>query len=624
LMAELSIEGVIRGQRRRTTVPEAAAPRPPDLVDRDFTASRQVQLWVADMTYVRTWSGWAYVAFVLDVFSRMIVGWQVAHHMRTELPLEALEMVLRRRRIKKDSGLIHHSDRGAQRRCSRSEATLRNASPGPLRSGRLFLTGRPGDHGRASIGKDAGGRRSMVGVYASALDGVARNPALPTPLLLRLLAFDGGGDGPPHSALQRAGLPGPAVAVILAHRDPHVRIGFAQCATAEGKQRARLVDDPSPRVRAALAYGPEPYPRTRVAPLPDAVCVRLLEDPAPSVCTALLDSPHLAPSFVATLAAHHLAAGRRRAVHAWEILPPHERSALLADPDPGVRRAAALQECRHDARLTAQLLRDPESAAQALRRGLLLRFDAERCIAERTHLAALAENPSLPADLVEQLAVDPDEAVRLAISVRPELDETRRMAIDFTVADIIDRGERVQWVRDGRADPEVLRRAAASAHPLLQRAAAQSPHLPADLLHLLARAEDPMVDTLLGIHHPDTPQEVLMRVYARLGGTFSAWMAETHPRFPREGLAARYADHPDGNYRRLAVRDPAATPALIERLSHDPAVWTRQAAAGDPRLPLHRLREALHVPELASSAGANPALPEDEMAAVLKMAGVPA
>ncbi|MEV6011973.1 IS3 family transposase [Streptomyces sp. NPDC051976] len=114
LMAELGLEGVIRGRRRRTTVPEPSAPRPPDLVDRDFTASRPDQLWVADMTYVRTWSGWAYVAFVLDVYSRMIVGWQVANHMRTELPLEALEMALWRRRIKKDSGLVHHSDRGSQ------------------------------------------------------------------------------------------------------------------------------------------------------------------------------------------------------------------------------------------------------------------------------------------------------------------------------------------------------------------------------------------------------------------------------------------------------------------------------------------------------------------------------
>lgn len=132
---------------------------------------------------------------------------------------------------------------------------------------------------------------------------------------------------------------------------------------------------------------------------------------------------------------------------------------------------------------------------------------------------------------MERLSVDPDESVRLAVSLRSELDETRRMAIDFTVGDF-DRGDGVQWLRDGLADPEVLRRAATSAHPLLRRAAAQSPHLPPDLLRLLARVEDPVVENLLSIHHPDTPEEVLMRVFARLGGTFSAWMAETHPRFP--------------------------------------------------------------------------------------------
>ncbi|MET9673069.1 Mucin-2 [Streptomyces sp. NPDC006482] len=462
----------------------------------------------------------------------------------------------------------------------------------------------------------------MVAFHASALDGVARNPALPTLLLLRLLALDGGGDGPPRHALQRAGLPEPAVAVIMAHPNPGARIDFAMSTRAEPAQRARLADDPSPKVRAALAYGPEwRDPRTTVAPLPDDVCARLLDDPDLSVRAALLDSPHLVPSFVASLATHHDPAARRSAARAWEKLLPGERSALLADPDPEVRQAATLGECRGDARVTAELLRDPKSAAEALRRGLLHRADAERCIAERTHLAALAENPSLPTDLVELLAVDPDEDVRLAVSLRPELDETRRMSINFTV-EAFARGD-VEWVRDGLADPEVLRRAATSAHPLLRRTVAQSPYLPPDLMLLLARTEDPLVEDLLGMYHPDTPEEVLMRVYARLGGTFSAWMAETHPRFPREGLAARYADHPDGNYRRLAVRDPAATPALIERLSHDPAVWTRQAAAGDPRLPFHRLREALHVPELASSAGANPALPEDEMAAVLDRAGVP-
>ncbi|MEV7078329.1 Mucin-2 [Streptomyces sp. NPDC093516] len=462
----------------------------------------------------------------------------------------------------------------------------------------------------------------MVAFHASALDGVARNPALPTALLLRLLAFDHGGDGPPRHAVRRAGLPEPAVAVILAHPNPGARIDFAMSTRAEPAHRARLVDDPSPKVRAALAYGPEwREPRTKAAPLPDDVCARLLGDPDPSVRAALLDSPCLAPSFTGSLATHRDPAARRSATRVWERLTPDERTALLADPEPEVRRAAALRECPCDARLTAELLRDEESAAEALRRGRLRRADAERCVAERTHLPALAGNPSLPADLVERLAVDPDEAVRLAVSLRPELDETRRMSIDFTVGPFA--REDVEWVRHGLADPEMLRRAAASAHPLLRRAAARSPHLPPDLMRLLARTRDPLVEDLLSTHHPDTPEEVLMRVYARLGGTFSAWMAETHPRFPREGLAERFADHPDGTFRRLAVRDPAATPALIERLSHDPAVRTRQAAAGDPRLPLHRLREALHIPELASSAGANPALPHDDMAAVLDRAGVP-
>jgi len=184
----------------------------------------------------------------------------------------------------------------------------------------------------------------MAAFHASALNGVARNPALPTPLLLRLLAFGGGGDRPPRDALQRAELPELAVAVILAHPNPGARIDFAMSARAEPTQRARLADDPSPKVRAAFAYGPESYaPRTKVTPLPDAVCVRLLDDPAPSVRTALLESPHLTPWFVASIATHHSPAARREAVRAWEILPPGERSALLADPDPEVRPGAALR-----------------------------------------------------------------------------------------------------------------------------------------------------------------------------------------------------------------------------------------------------------------------------------------
>ncbi|MDT3400808.1 IS3 family transposase, partial [Streptomyces sp. B1866] len=106
LMRERGIEGVIRGQRRRITIPEPAAPRPPDLVDRHFTAQRPNQLWLAGLTYIRTWPGWVYVAFVLDAYSRRIAGWQAAIHLRTDLPLDALETALWRQKTKKDSDLI--------------------------------------------------------------------------------------------------------------------------------------------------------------------------------------------------------------------------------------------------------------------------------------------------------------------------------------------------------------------------------------------------------------------------------------------------------------------------------------------------------------------------------------
>ena len=113
LMGELSIAGVVRGKTTRTTIHDEQAPRPADLVERDFSATCPNQLWVADLTYVRTWSGFVYAAFVIDVFSRMIVGWQLASHLRTDLALDALEMSIWRRDTALD-GLVHHSDRGGQ------------------------------------------------------------------------------------------------------------------------------------------------------------------------------------------------------------------------------------------------------------------------------------------------------------------------------------------------------------------------------------------------------------------------------------------------------------------------------------------------------------------------------
>jgi len=113
-MVDMGIHGVQRGKKCYTTTPDLTAARPPDLVKRQFVAERPNQLWLADITYASTWQGWLYVAFILDVYSRMIVGWQLADHLRTDLVLDALEMAIWRRDLLTYGRPIHHSDAGCQ------------------------------------------------------------------------------------------------------------------------------------------------------------------------------------------------------------------------------------------------------------------------------------------------------------------------------------------------------------------------------------------------------------------------------------------------------------------------------------------------------------------------------
>ena len=112
LMRGMGLQGVVRGRKFKTTIPDEAACRPPDLVNRNFTATRPNELWVADLTYVATWHGFVYVAFVIDVFSRKIVGWRATKSLKTDITLDALEQALWSRPY--TNGLIHHSDRGVQ------------------------------------------------------------------------------------------------------------------------------------------------------------------------------------------------------------------------------------------------------------------------------------------------------------------------------------------------------------------------------------------------------------------------------------------------------------------------------------------------------------------------------
>ncbi len=125
LMHSNGIQGAKRrGKPWRTTFPDREACRPPDLVQRDFSASHADETWFADFTYLRCWEGIVFFAFVIDAYSRMVVGWQFAQHMRTDLVLDALRMALAQRAPGADVGLVHHSDAGSQYRSNDYSQTL--------------------------------------------------------------------------------------------------------------------------------------------------------------------------------------------------------------------------------------------------------------------------------------------------------------------------------------------------------------------------------------------------------------------------------------------------------------------------------------------------------------------
>jgi putative transposase len=132
LMREMGLSGVVRGRAWKiTTQSQPALDRPADLVDRTFVATRPNQLWVSDFTYVATWNGFVYVAFVIDVFARRIVGWRVSSSMRTDFVLDALEQAIYARGGTMPAGLVHHSDHGSQYLSMRYTDRLADAGIAP-------------------------------------------------------------------------------------------------------------------------------------------------------------------------------------------------------------------------------------------------------------------------------------------------------------------------------------------------------------------------------------------------------------------------------------------------------------------------------------------------------------
>ena len=136
LMRRLGLQGVRRGKVVRTTITDNKAPCPLDRVNRQFRAERPNQLWISDFTYVSTWQGWLYVAFVIDVFTRRIVGWRVSNSMRTNFVLDAMEQAPYARQPERDSSSIHHRDSGSQYVSIRYSERFAEAGVGPSVGGK--------------------------------------------------------------------------------------------------------------------------------------------------------------------------------------------------------------------------------------------------------------------------------------------------------------------------------------------------------------------------------------------------------------------------------------------------------------------------------------------------------
>ncbi|MEU0939988.1 hypothetical protein [Embleya sp. NPDC005971] len=461
------------------------------------------------------------------------------------------------------------------------------------------------------------------------------NPAVPGAVLLRVLSAAG------HEELRRGfrdapGLPRDVVEVLLAHPDQVMRAAVAANPYVDAEQRGRLVHDRR-RVVLANLFGFRAHPDGEPKPLPDAAYeaffaarqwANAARQDQPYDEMTLLDEmgrcrsmPH---RLRLGLARHPQPGLRRFAARFVGGLSAEDRAALLADPDPDVR-AEARKAAEDDVYVHTEIDWNPENwghswvfSGRLVERGTMERVvRGENC--PDHYRSALAGNPHLPPDLVAVLARDEDPDVRDAVSLRPELTEEERAAIDYRVPELTDLDE-VAW-HPYRAESLPVAGHARSAHPVLRRYAACAPGVADGLRDVLLGDSDLGVRVLTCRHQAGVPSGDLLRAYREFRGR-NRWRLTYRPGFPTHGLA-RFADDPDPAMRELVVLDPQAPAAVVVGLLADPERCVRTTLARHPAVPVDRLVALLDDAELGPYAARNPALPVEVMHRILDVAGVP-
>ena len=488
----------------------------------------------------------------------------------------------------------------------------------------------------------------------SLMIGVAANVAAPPAVLLRLL--DSAGQPAWRTLCRERGLPDEVIEAVLVHPERRVRASFARNGHVDPAHRGRLVEDPDPFVRVALASGPAAHagpPR----PLPDEAIERLLtmRDPdgrtpavtADEIREELVGSGQIPHAFRRAALTHPHPILRAFAAGMWLFLTPAQREPLLADSAPEVQKVVEWHQRLLDPGFVESDLPDRDCHYRSM---LLVNYAishavAERCVAEGRDLWALAGNPHTPYEFIERLACDPDPKVRARVASRcdiaPDLlaeladgpegmvrtralvheaprTEPQRQMIDCCIGRSADE---IGPIHEGfnPPSPDWFATCAVSGHPLLRRIAATYRLLPDDLADRLARDPDDEICHLLAYNHPFAPPRLLLDAFIAARRQRPHLLA--HPRLPRTGLAD-LLDHEDPEVRVLAAADPTLPSAPLAELD-DPDPRVRAAAATNPLMPIEVLERMLTDPDRAQAAASNASLSAEHLHDLLTRAGIP-